>query len=57
MQQMAYNGDTDLDDKHTMEKFIRCMTKKYDQMVLSIETLLNFRQLSVEDVTEHLKAV
>jgi len=57
MEQMAYNGDTDLDDKHTTEKFIRCMTKKYDQMVLSIETLLNFRQLSVEDVTEHLKAV
>jgi len=30
--------------------------KKYEQLVLSIETLLDFGQLTIEDVTGRLKA-
>lgn len=57
MEQMARNGDTDLDEECTVEKFLRCMLKKDEHMVFSIETLLDFRQLPIEDVIERLKAV
>jgi len=56
MEQMALNGDTDLDEERAVEKFLRCVPKKYEQLVLSIETLLDFRQLTIEDVTGRLKA-
>ena len=56
MEQMALNGDTDLDEERAVEKFLRCVPKKYEQLVLSIETLLDFRQLTIEDVTSRLKA-
>ena len=55
MEQMALNGDTDLDEERAVEKFLRCVPKKYEQLVLSIETLLDFRQLSIEDMTGRLK--
>ena len=57
MQQMARNGDTDLTEARAVEKLLRCMLKKYSQIVLAIETLLNFEALSVEEVTGRLKAV
>ena len=57
MEQMAYNGDTDLTEERAVEKFLRCMPKRYVQIVNSIETLLDFKQLTVEDVTGRLKAV
>ena len=57
MEQMARNGNTDLMEERAVEKFLRCMPKKYAQIVMSIETLLDFEQLSVEDVTGRLKAV
>ena len=53
---MALNGDTDLDEERAVEKFLRCVPKKYEQLVLSIETLLDFGQLTIEDVTGRLKA-
>jgi len=56
MEQMALNGDTDLDEERAVEKFLRCVPKKYEQLVLSIETLLDFGQLTIEDVTGRLKA-
>ena len=56
MEQMALNGDTDLDEERAVEKFLRCVPKKYEQLVLSIETLLDFRQLTIEDMTGRLKA-
>lgn len=56
-EQMARNGNTDLNVKRAMEKFLRCMPKKYEQLVLSIETLLDFQQLSIEDMIGRLKAV
>jgi hypothetical protein len=57
MEQMARNGDTDLTEERAVEKFLRCMAKKYTQIVMSIETLLDFEQLTVEDVTGRLKMV
>ena len=57
MEQMARNGDTDLTEERAVEKFLRCMLRKYAQIVMSIETLLDFEQLAVEDVTGRLKAV
>ena len=38
MEQMARNGDTDLTEERAVEKFLRCMPKKYAQIVMSIET-------------------
>ena len=52
---MARNGDTDITNAHTVEKLLRCIPK-YSQIVLAIETLLNFEALSIE-VTERIKAV
>ena len=42
MEQMARNGDTDLTEERAVEKFLRCMTRKYAQIVMLIETLLDF---------------
>ena len=56
MEQMALNGDTDLDEERAVEKFLQCVPKKYEQLVLSIEMLLDFGQLTIEDVTGRLKA-
>jgi len=57
MEQMARNGDTDLMEERAVEKFLHCMLKKYVHVIMSIETLLDFKQLTVEDMTGRLKAV
>jgi hypothetical protein len=57
MEQMARNGDTDLTEEHMVEKFLHCMLKKYAQIIMSTETLLDFEQLTVKDVTGRPKAV
>ena len=57
MEQMARNGDNDLTKERAVEKFLRCMTRKYAQIVMSIETLLDFEQLIVDDVSGRLKVV
>ena len=54
MEQMARNGDTDLTEERVVEKFLRCMSKRYAQIVNSIETLLDFEHLTVKDVTRRL---
>jgi hypothetical protein len=55
MEQMAHNGDTNLTEERTVEKFLRYMPKRYAQIVNSIETLLDFEQLTVEDITGWFK--
>ncbi|XP_066320127.1 uncharacterized protein [Miscanthus floridulus] len=54
---MARNGDIDLTEERTLEKSLRCMSRKCAQIVMPIETLLDFEQLTVEDVSGRLKAV
>ena len=57
MEQMARNGDTNLTEERVVEKFLRCMSKRYAQIVNSIETLLDLEHLTIKDVTKRLKAV
>ena len=40
-----------------MEKFLRCMPKRYEQLVFSIETLLDLQDLSIDDVAGRFKVV
>jgi hypothetical protein len=57
MEQMVRNSDTDLDEERAVEKFLRCMPKRYEQLVFSIETLLNLQDLSIDDVAGRFKVV
>jgi len=54
---MAINGDTDLDERRAVEKLLRCVPKKFEQLVISIETLLDLDELTIEGVTGRLKVV
>ncbi|XP_066350338.1 uncharacterized protein [Miscanthus floridulus] len=40
-----------------VEKLLRCIPKKYSQIMLAIEMLLDFNALSIEEVTERIKVV
>jgi hypothetical protein len=57
MDEMARNGDTDLTEERTVEKFLQSMLKRYAQIINSIETLMDFEQLTIEDVIGRLKLV
>jgi len=57
MEQMVRNGDTNLDEGCAVEKFLRCMPKRYKQLVFSIETLLDLQDLSINDVAGRFKVV
>jgi hypothetical protein len=54
---LARYGDNAIDKERDMEKFLHVVPKKYTQLALSIETLLNFTELTIEEVTGHLKAI
>ena len=57
MQQLARYGDNDIDEERAVEKFLRVVPKKYSQVAITIEMLLDFSELSIEEVTGRLKAV
>ena len=40
-----------------MEKFLQCMPKRFEQLVFSIETLLDLQDLSIDDVARRFKVV
>ena len=54
MQQMAQHGDVDLMEVRAVEKFLCIILKKYSQ---AMEMLLDFEDLSIEEVIGRLKAV
>ncbi|CAD6252909.1 unnamed protein product [Miscanthus lutarioriparius] len=54
---MAHNGDTNITDAHAVEKLLRCIPKKYSQIMLAIETLLDFVEPSIKEVIGKLKAM
>lgn len=54
-QQMAVLGDPEPDHR-VVAKYLRVARPRYKQLVISIETLLDFSQLSIEEVTGRLKA-
>jgi hypothetical protein len=53
--QLATLGDPEPDDK-VVEKYLRVARPMFSQLVLSIETLLDISTLSLEEITERLKA-
>jgi hypothetical protein len=57
MQQLARYGDNDIDEERAIEKFLRVVPKKYSQVTIAIEMLLDFSELSIEEVTGCLKAI
>ena len=57
MELMVRNGGTDLDEGRAVEKFLWCMPKRYEQLVFTIETLLNLQDLSIDDVAGWFKVV
>jgi len=57
MQQMAQHGDVDLMEVRAVEKFLCIIPKKYSQIALAMEMLLDFEDLSIEEVIGRLKAV
>jgi hypothetical protein len=57
MQQMSWYGDDDHDEEKAVKKFLRVIPKKYTQVTMVIETLLDFSELTIEEVTGRLKAV
>jgi hypothetical protein len=57
MQQLARYSDDDIDEERAVEKFLRVVPKKYSQVAIAIEMLLDFSELSIEEVTGRLKAV
>jgi len=57
MQQLARYGDNDIDEERAVEKFLRVVPKKYSQVAIAIEMLLDFSELSIEEVMGRLKAI
>jgi len=45
MQQLARYGDNDIDEERAVEKFLRVVPKKYSQVAIAIEMLLDFSEL------------
>ncbi|CAD6339401.1 unnamed protein product [Miscanthus lutarioriparius] len=56
MQQLARYGDDDIDER-AVEKLLHVVPKKYSQVAIAIEMLLDFFELSIKEVTGRLKAV
>jgi hypothetical protein len=54
--QLARHDDGDIDEQKAV-KYLCVVPKKYTQIALSIETLLDLSTLSIEEVTGRLKAV
>ncbi|CAN6310868.1 unnamed protein product [Urochloa humidicola] len=54
--QLAVLGDT-ISESEAVAKFLRVVPAKFAQVAISIETLLDFGDLTIEDVTGRLKAV
>ena len=55
VQCLATLGDPEPDEK-VVAKYLRVVRPRYKQLVISIETLLDISQLSIEEVTGRLKA-
>jgi transposase InsO family protein len=55
VQRLATLGDPEPDEK-VVAKYLRVVRPRYKQLVISIETLLDISQLSIEEVTGRLKA-
>ncbi|CAN6334582.1 unnamed protein product [Urochloa humidicola] len=57
MQQLKQYGDENITEERAIEKFLQAAPKKYKQIALAMETVLDLSELTIEDVTGRLKAV
>jgi hypothetical protein len=57
MKQLAQYTDDDIDEEKAIEKYLCVVPKKYSQVAIAIETLLDFFELMIEDVTGRLKSI
>jgi hypothetical protein len=54
---LARYGDNDIDEERAVEKFLHVVPMKYSQVAIAIEILLDFSELSIEEMMGRLKAV
>jgi hypothetical protein len=54
---LARYGDNDIDEERAVEKFLHVVPMKYSQVAIAIEILLDFSELSIEEMMGCLKAV
>ena len=54
---MAWYTDNDIDEERAVKKFLHVVPKKYSQVTIAIEMLLDFSELSIEEVMGRLKAI
>ena len=52
---MAWYGDDDIDEEKVVEKFLHAVLKKYTQVALAMETLLDLSELMIEEVMGRLQ--
>jgi hypothetical protein len=57
VQQLAWHDDGNIDEQKAVEKYLHVVPKKYTQIALSMETILDLSTLSIEEVTRRLKVV
>jgi hypothetical protein len=57
MQQLKRYDDDDVSEQKAIEKYLRVVPKKFKQIALAIEMLLDLSELMVQEVTGRLKAV
>jgi len=56
-QQMILHGERNMDEERAVEKLLRGTPKKYAQLKIAIETLLDFQDLTIIEVIGRLKTV
>ena len=56
-QQMILHGERNMDEERAVEKLLRATPRKYAQLKIAIETLLDFQDLTIEEVIGRLKTV
>jgi hypothetical protein len=56
VQQLAQHDD-DIDEYKAVEKYLHVVPKKYTQLALSMETLMDLSTLPIEEVTGRVKVV
>jgi hypothetical protein len=52
---MVQFGDDTYDEERAIEKLFRCIIKKYKQIALSIESLLDLSMMSIKEAIGRLK--
>lgn len=57
MQQLAWYDDDSIDEERAIEKFFHVILEKCLQVAITIETLMEYEELTIEDVVGRLKVI